>query len=197
MLAFPVFVTCAVLFHVILFKGHKMNLIRVKIISLLLLAVVATGTLAAPGQPIGGIVVKGGKNPGGQMLVLGTTNTKGEFNIKFADDGEYQLDFGDGAGKGLPARDAGDVRLDYVVRAHVDAVGETKNRASGPSLSTRFPANSMCCRVLLSVPKGGAEVTGVLQAASADASEPVKKGINQAGMPAPSPSSSPRPKINK
>jgi hypothetical protein len=174
-----------------------MKLSRVKIVAILLLAVVATSALAAPGQPIGGIVVKGGRNPGGQMLVLGTTDTKGAFKVKFADGGEYQLDFGDGAGKGLTARDAGDVRLDYAVRANVDAVGETKSRSSGPSLSARFPGNSICCRVLLSVPKGGAEVSGILQAMSADLRATGIKGINEAGMLAPSSSTSPAPKGGK
>lgn len=41
---------------------------------------------ARPGEPIGGIVVKGGRNPGGQMKMI--TNNKGEFtfqNLKTAD----------------------------------------------------------------------------------------------------------------
>lgn len=35
----------------------------------------------APGQPIGGIVVKGGRNPGGQMLVQTTTNASGQYTL--------------------------------------------------------------------------------------------------------------------
>jgi hypothetical protein len=35
----------------------------------------------APGGPIGGIVVKGGKNPGGQMLVQTITNASGQYTL--------------------------------------------------------------------------------------------------------------------
>ena len=174
-----------------------MTLSRVKIIALLTMAVVSASAFAAAGQPIGGIIVKGGRNPGGKMLVLAATDTKGEFKIKFADGGEYQLDFASSAEKKLPARDAGEVRLDYVVRANVDAVGETKKDSSGARFSTRFPIKSMCCRVLLSVPKGGAEVTGVFQAMGPEVSAAAQEGINQAGMLAPSPLSSPKPTHSK
>ncbi len=34
-----------------------------------------------PGTPIGGLVVKGGKNPGGQMLVQTTTNAQGQYTL--------------------------------------------------------------------------------------------------------------------
>ena len=54
-----------------------------KLVSLLILAVVSIAAVAAPGQPIGGIIVKGGKNPGGQMPVLATTDSKGRFDIAF------------------------------------------------------------------------------------------------------------------
>ncbi|MGJ1386437.1 hypothetical protein ACR782_09575 [Sphingobacterium spiritivorum] len=45
---------------------------------------------ARPGQPIGGIVVKGGKNPGGNMLNL-ITNENGEVKFTVAEKGEYIL----------------------------------------------------------------------------------------------------------
>lgn len=35
----------------------------------------------APGGPIGGIVVKGGRNPGGQMFVQTTTNSAGQYTL--------------------------------------------------------------------------------------------------------------------
>lgn len=35
----------------------------------------------APGQPIGGIIVKGGRNPGGQMLVQTTTDVNGTYTL--------------------------------------------------------------------------------------------------------------------
>ncbi len=34
-----------------------------------------------PGNPIGGIIVKGGKNPGGQMFVQTTTNSSGQYTL--------------------------------------------------------------------------------------------------------------------
>jgi hypothetical protein len=40
------------------------------------------------GEPIGGIIVKGGRNPGGSLLTV-TTNTKGEFEFEVKDRGDY------------------------------------------------------------------------------------------------------------
>jgi hypothetical protein len=37
--------------------------------------------VAVPGNPIGGIIVKGGKNPGGQMFVQTTTGTNGTYTL--------------------------------------------------------------------------------------------------------------------
>lgn len=45
---------------------------------------------AKPGNPIGGIIVKGGKNPGGSMMVI-TSNDKGEFELKGLQTGNYQF----------------------------------------------------------------------------------------------------------
>ncbi len=44
--------------------------------------------VASPGSPIGGIVVKGGKNPGGNMMTI-TTNTKGELKLRGLAPGNY------------------------------------------------------------------------------------------------------------
>lgn len=46
--------------------------------------------MAKPGNPIGGIIVKGGKNPGGNMLVV-SSNEKGEFELNGLETGEYQF----------------------------------------------------------------------------------------------------------
>lgn len=46
--------------------------------------------LAAPGNPIGGIIVKGGKNPGGSFITM-QTNENGEVNIPVSEAGEYKL----------------------------------------------------------------------------------------------------------
>jgi len=46
--------------------------------------------VASPGQPIGGIVVKGGKNPGGSMLTI-TTNSDGTFSLNGIQAGNYRF----------------------------------------------------------------------------------------------------------
>ncbi|WP_343307551.1 hypothetical protein AAHN97_10470 [Chitinophaga niabensis] len=48
--------------------------------------------LALPGNPIGGIIVKGGKNPGGNAINL-TTNENGEVIFTATEAGEYKLQF--------------------------------------------------------------------------------------------------------
>jgi hypothetical protein len=40
------------------------------------------------GEPIGGLIIKGGKNPGGKMMTV-TTNEKGEAELKDLEKGEY------------------------------------------------------------------------------------------------------------
>lgn len=50
----------------------------------------AGASLAKPGSPIGGIVVKGGKNPGGNLLVV-TSNDSGEFGLNGLEVGNYQF----------------------------------------------------------------------------------------------------------
>lgn len=44
-----------------------------------------------PGQPIGGIIVKGGRNPGGQMMTL-ATNDNGEFSLDAKEAGTYSFE---------------------------------------------------------------------------------------------------------
>ena len=43
-----------------------------------------------PGTPIGGIIVKGGKNPGGQMMTT-TTNEMGEIVLNILEAGNYKF----------------------------------------------------------------------------------------------------------
>ena len=49
-----------------------------------------SAALARPGQPIGGIIVKGGKNPGGQMRVV-QTNEQGGFEFTNMEKGNYSI----------------------------------------------------------------------------------------------------------
>jgi hypothetical protein len=46
-----------------------------------------------PGNPIGGIIVKGGKNPGGELFTV-QTNEDGEFEYNGLEAGQYQFEFG-------------------------------------------------------------------------------------------------------
>lgn len=46
--------------------------------------------VASPGNPIGGIIVKGGKNPGGSMIVI-TTNKDGELILNGLEAGTYRF----------------------------------------------------------------------------------------------------------
>ncbi|RYY15879.1 MAG: hypothetical protein EOO04_27910 [Chitinophagaceae bacterium] len=49
-----------------------------------------SGAMMRPGQPIGGIIVKGGKNPGGSLRVV-RTNEYGEFEFNKLDAGDYKF----------------------------------------------------------------------------------------------------------
>jgi hypothetical protein len=148
------------------------------IISFLTLAVVSLAAVAAPGSPIGGIIVKGGKNPGGQMLVLGTTDAEGKFKIKFAESGDYKLEFVGKANKTLVARETDDVRLEYAVRA----VADTQKLASAASHTARFSSNLGNAQLLVTVPKGGAEIAGVLQTSAVEARPSAERAINESGV---------------
>ena len=53
-------------------------------------AVISAAVSRRPGTPIGGIIVKGGKNPGGQMLTR-TTNENGAFEFTDLEAGSYTL----------------------------------------------------------------------------------------------------------
>lgn len=149
------------------------------IISFLSLAVVSLAAVAAPGSPIGGIIVKGGKNPGGQMLALGTTDAEGKFKVKFAESGDYKLEFVGKPNKTLLAREADEVRVEYAVRA----IADTRKLAPAASQTARFSSNLGNAQLLVTVPKGGAEIAGVLQTTrAAEASPSAERAINEVGV---------------
>ncbi|MBX3241719.1 MAG: hypothetical protein KIT80_12095 [Chitinophagaceae bacterium] len=62
--------------------------------------------IARPGTPIGGIIVKGGKNPGGQMLTT-TTNENGEFSFDVTEPGNYVFKIFNPAESGKGIQEAG------------------------------------------------------------------------------------------
>jgi hypothetical protein len=154
-----------------------------KLLPLLTLTIVSFAAMAAPGNPIGGIIVKGGKNPGGQMLVLATTDSKGGFNIKFAEGGDYKLEFVGQSRKTLPDARAEDVQLDYVVRANAETADSARKVGAVANSTARFGSDLNHAELLLKVPKGGADITGVLQVSSAaGASASAERAINESGV---------------
>ena len=156
-----------------------MNFKIVKLVSVLILAVVSIAAVAAPGEPIGGIIVKGGRNPGGQMLVLATTDSKGRFDIAFPEEGEYRIEFGTGAKTTLRETPTGAVRLDYVV---TPMCCRSQSRPTDASRTTILSNNFKDARLLIVVPKGGADISGALQSATTKKGPTAGKGITESGI---------------
>jgi len=50
---------------------------------------VKRGEMAKPGNPIGGIIVKGGKNPGGGMNIQAVSNENGDVELTIPEAGDY------------------------------------------------------------------------------------------------------------
>ena len=140
-----------------------MNFKIVKLVSLLTLAVVSIAAVATPGNPIGGIIVKGGKNPGGQMLVLATTDSKGRFDIAFAEEGEYRIEFGMGAKTTPREAPIGEVRLDYAV---TPMCCRSQRKPTNASRTTILSNSFKNARILIVVPKDGADISGVFRTAA-------------------------------
>jgi hypothetical protein len=155
---------------------------RFKKLAFLTLALFALSAGAAPGTPIGGIIVKGGKNPGGQMLVLGTTDANGKFDLKLAEAGDYKLAF-HAPDKAAPApREARNFQLDYMIQASVQPGAGRDTRPASPP--TKVSTTLKNAELLLTVPKGGAELRGVLYEprASADVNPMADRAINENGV---------------
>ena len=156
-----------------------MNFKIVKLVSLLTLAVVSIAAVAAPGTPIGGIVVKGGKNPGGQMLVLATTDSKGRFDIALPEEGEYRIEFGMGAKTRLRETPIGEVRLDYVV---TPMCCRSQSKPTDASRTTILSNKFTNAPLLIVVPKGGADISGAFQPEATKKGPTAGKGIQENGI---------------
>ena len=139
---------------------------------------VSTAVLAAPGNPIGGIIVKGGKNPGGQMLTLATTDARGGFTVRFAEGGTYRLAFDEDFGEQTKAG----VRVDYVIKRSAEIAAERKGEAAGASRHTPFHNRLENGQMVVTIPKGGGEVRGVLQAVSTSDVSQAGRAINESGV---------------
>jgi hypothetical protein len=147
---------------------------KLKITTAMLLSIFAVFDLsAAPGTPIGGIIVKGGKNPGGQMLVSATTDPAGKFTLHFNAGGEYRLTFDQPQARNRSGETIETaLQVDYLVQTPADAA----RRAF-------FHENIERGAITVTIPAGGGTITGTLS--SAERLQPPKpnpKGITQSGI---------------
>lgn len=164
-------------------KGNIANLL----ISVVLMSL-SHASLAAPGTPIGGIIVKGGKNPGGQMHVLATTDSGGKFKIEFVEGGDYTLAFEARSRKDSGARVKAGMQLDYVIRTHDEIATDAKQNGATMSRPTPVHGKVVDAQMVVSVPKGGGEIRGVLQAQdAAEIDHADERAINESGVSVKSP----------
>ncbi len=167
-----------------------MNFTAMRTLLAVTLLYVSSAVLAAPGTPIGGIIVKGGKNPGGQMRTLATTDASGAFTIRFAEGGDYRLQFDGGGRKDVSARMKAGLQVDYAIKRTAEPVPEPKGQAQQASRHTPFHNKLDNGQMLVAIPKGGGEIRGVLRTlATADAA-PAARAITESGVSA----SQPKPK---
>lgn len=165
-----------------------MNINAAKMITAMILAFFVHAASAAPGTPIGGIIVKGGKNPGGQMLVLTTTGADGSFTIEFAEGGEYRLVFEGKSSKESAERVKAGMQLEYVVQARNKMAAGSKQQASRTDRHTPFHNKVENAQTIVVVPPGGGMVRGTLQSlSSSDPGHAAERAINESGVSVKSP----------
>ncbi len=144
--------------------------------------------LASPGGPIGGIIVKGGKNPGGQMRVLATTNADGSFTIEFTEGGEYKLEFEGNSKKEFVERVKAGMQLDYTIRAKDKISAGSERQASRMSRHTPIHKKIENAQIIVVVPQGGGVIRGALQSlSSSDTGHSAERAINESGVSVKSP----------
>ncbi len=163
---------------------------------------------AIAGTPIGGIVVKGGKNPGGQMRALATTDATGKFKIEFVEGGDYKLEFEGTSRKDFGERMKAGLEVVYVLKKIDKMAADAKQEAATSNRHTPFhnklengqtvvtvmsrhtPFHNKRDNALLivTVPTGGGVISGVLQTANAsDTDHAAQRSINQIGISVKSP----------
>jgi hypothetical protein len=136
-----------------------------------------------PGGPIGGIIVKGGKNPGGQMLVLGSTDANGKFTISFIEAGEYQLSFDQTVLKSQSVQTAkAKVSFGEKVNAGLTLDYSVSN-TNGTSRQASVHKKINQTAILITVPAGGASISGVVKLDDTlMASDAAGRAINESGV---------------
>ncbi len=165
-----------------------MNINAVKILTAMILVFFLQMALAAPGGPIGGIVVKGGKNPGGQMRVLATTNADGSFTIEFAEGGEYKLEFEGTSKKEFGERVNAGMQLEYIIKARNKSATDSPQQASATGRHTPFHNKIENAKTVVVVPQGGGIIRGSLQSVNAlDTGHAAQRAINEPGISVKSP----------
>ncbi len=141
----------------------------------------ASTLLAAPGRPVGGVIVKGGKNPGGQMRVMATTDAAGKFSVRFAEGGEYTLEFDARSSRSLEERVRPGLQVEYVVQRNGGSAAERRQQAASAGRHTPFQHRLENARMVVTLPKGGGELRGVLQALPASDTAQASRSINAPG----------------
>lgn len=160
-----------------------MNATAAKLIASILLACLPLASMAAPGTPIGGIIVKGGKNPGGQMRALGTTDAAGNFTVEFAEGGEYRIEFSGKSNKEFGERAQAGVKLDYVIGKGNEMAADARRNAPAVSQQATFQDKIGTAYVLITVPQGGGFIRGTLRASdSMNENQAAERGINESGV---------------
>ena len=143
------------------------------------LLALASAALGAPGTPIGGIIVKGGKNPGGQMRAMATTDAAGKFRILFAEGGDYTLEFDASVSRASAARMQAGVQVEYLIQRPDELA--TGARPANAGRHTPFHNKLEKGRMVISVPQGGGELRGTLQASAPD-KDAAARAINESGV---------------
>ncbi|WP_395012036.1 hypothetical protein [Undibacterium sp.] len=141
---------------------------------------ISLSTYAKPGTPIGGVIVKGGKNPGGQMLVQTTTDTGGKFTLTFTEGGEYQISFDQSKIK-MPAAQAKTAMTEKMnASLSVDyAVSTTGSTSRHTPIHKKIDSTA----ILIKVPNGGGTLNGtVSQGDTATDNDASERAINESGV---------------